>query len=65
MLSHPREAFGAVGVVRAEGADVVPDGEAGEPLGEDALGIRLDFDGADGLHAGEDVGEDAAARSGE
>ena len=65
MLAHPAEGVGAVGIVGAEGLHVVPDWEAGEAVLEDALGIRLDFDGADGLHAGEDVGKQAAARSGE
>jgi len=65
MLPQPREGVGAVRVVGAECADVIPDWEAGKALGEDSLRIPLDFDGADGAHADEEVGKQAAARSGE
>ena len=65
MFAEPSEGVGAVGIVGAEGLHVVPDWEAGEAVLEDALGIRLDLDGADGPHADEEVGKQAAARSGE
>jgi hypothetical protein len=65
MFAEPSEGGGAVGIVGAEGADVVPDWETGEALGEDEAGVGLDLDGADGAHADEEVGKQAAARSGE
>jgi hypothetical protein len=65
MGAEPSECVGAVWIVGAEGLHVVPDREAGEAEGEDACGERLDFDGADGSHSGEEVCEDAASGSGE
>jgi hypothetical protein len=44
---------------------VVPDGHSGPAQGEDSSGVVLELDGADGLDAGEAVGEDSSAGSGE
>lgn len=65
MLPQPREGGGAFGVVGTEGPHVVPDGHPGPAEGEDAAGEGFELDGADGLDAGEAVGEDASAGSGE
>lgn len=63
--AEPAEGGGTVWVVGAEGADVVPDGHSGPAQGEDSAGIVLELDGADGLDAGDAVGEDASAGSSE
>ena len=65
VFAHPREGGGALGVVGAEGAHVVPDRESGEAAGEDAAGVGLDLDGDPGLDSDEQVGEDASSRAGE
>lgn len=63
--AEPAEGGGTVWVVGAEGANVVPDGHSWPAQGEDAPRVFLELNGADGLDAGEAVGEDSSAGSGE
>ncbi len=63
--AEPVEGVAAVGIVGAEGSHIVPDCEVGEAQGEDALAEGIDFNGADGFDAEEEVGEESAAGAGE
>lgn len=57
--------FGALGVVFAEGCDIVPHGDVGETETEDACLEVLDLNGTHGLDPVEDIGENATSAAGE